>query len=72
MQKYERPGHEVPGDIVLMRMAGQPTHVGMVVARGVMLHTEDRVDSGLAKFDGFTWKNRIIGIYRHKALAVPG
>jgi len=69
MRGYDKPGDERPGDVVLMRMSGQPTHVGVVIAKGVMLHTEKDVNSATANIDGFTWKNRVIGIYRHRALA---
>jgi cell wall-associated NlpC family hydrolase len=57
-----------PGDVVLLRLSGLPIHVGLVVARGWMLHVEAKVDSILERFDGLEWRRRVLGIYRHVAL----
>ena len=50
-----------PLDIVLIEDAGEPRHVGLVVRRGCMLHTDavlgrariERYDSGLYQVAGF-------------------
>ena len=55
------------GDVVLMRLLGQPMHVGVVVAPGWMLHIEDGIDSCLERYDGAKWRRRVLGIYRHAA-----
>ena len=57
-----------PGDLVLLRLHGLPIHVGVVAARGWMLHVEAKVDSVLERFDGMEWRNRVFGVYRHAAL----
>jgi cell wall-associated NlpC family hydrolase len=62
------PGRERPGDVVLLRLHGLPVHVGVVAARGWMLHVEPKVDSVLERFDGLEWRNRVLGVYRHAAL----
>jgi cell wall-associated NlpC family hydrolase len=62
-------GVEQAGDVVLLRLRGLPVHVGIIVARGWMLHVEAKVDSVVERFDGLEWRNRILGIYRHDALA---
>jgi cell wall-associated NlpC family hydrolase len=69
MPRYEAPGREREGDIVHMRVAGEPGHVGIVIAPGQMLHACDGVDSVRCDFDGMEWKHRILGIYRHRDLA---
>lgn len=63
------PGPERPGDIVLLRLRGLPIHVGVVAARGWMLHIEPKVDSVLERFGGLEWRNRVLGIHRHDLLA---
>ena len=57
-------GHEQPGDVVLMRLMNQPMHVGMVVARGWMVHIEQGIDACLERYDGAKWQRRVLGIYR--------
>lgn len=64
-QEVQR-GEEQLFDGILIRMVGVPMHLAMVVAPGVMLHTEDGADSCIASYlDGIMWRNRIIGFYRH-------
>ncbi len=62
-------GAEQAGDVVLLRLRGLPIHVGLVVARGWMLHVEAKVDSVLERFDGLEWRRRVLGTYRHTALS---
>jgi cell wall-associated NlpC family hydrolase len=57
-------GRERPGDVVLMRLMNQPMHVGVVVARGWMLHIEEGIDACLERYDGAKWRRRVLGIYR--------
>lgn len=60
------PGEEKEGDVIMLRLGTLPRHVGMVVAPGIMLHTEDGKDSVVERYDSQVWKNRTIGIYRHR------
>jgi cell wall-associated NlpC family hydrolase len=58
-------GKELPYDGVLLRMAGYPIHVGLVVCDGLMLHTERGCDSALESYrDHLRWANRIEGFFR--------
>jgi len=52
------------GDVVLMRLAGRPIHVGLVIENGVMLHIEERINLCVEKYGSPLWKNRIVGVYR--------
>lgn len=61
-------GCERPGDVVLMRIGAVPMHVGLVVARGWMLHVCDGIDSTCERYDGLEWRSRIIGFFRHKGI----
>lgn len=60
-----------PGDGVLLRVRGQPIHVGVVVAPGWMLHIEQGIESVIERTDGPRWARRVIGIYRHAELDRP-
>lgn len=57
-----------PGDVMLLRLRGLPIHVGIVVAAGWMLHTHKAADAVLDRFGGIEWRNRVLGIYRHREL----
>jgi len=59
------PDHERLFDGILLRILGLPIHVGVIVARGFMLHTEYGVNSCLERYDRTLWSKRIIGIYRY-------
>ena len=55
------------GDIVLMRIAGQPCHIGVVCGTAGdrnMLHTLRGHDSALDRYDGTRWGARVEGFYR--------
>ena len=60
---------ERPGDLILMRHGRHACHIGMVVARGTMLHIEEGTDSSLDRYDGPRWRRRLAGIYRHATVA---
>lgn len=61
-------------DVVFMALRGLPCHVGLVITKGCMLHTE--VDRGcvIEKWGRAPWRGRdfdhIIGFYRHATYAV--
>ena len=63
------PVHAQPGDVVLLRMAGQACHVGLIVAPPYFLHTEPETESCLERLDSARWQRRIAGIYRPIDLA---
>ncbi len=63
-------GAERYGDGVLIRIAGAPAHIGVVLGNGRMLHVlMDGHDSCVESYRTPKWRPRIEGFYRHKALA---
>lgn len=62
-------GAERGGDVLLLRLWGRPSHVGVVVAPGWMLHVEEKLDSATEIYDGPVWRHRVAGVYRHALLA---
>ena len=54
-----------PGDAVVLKVRGEPVHVGVVVDRRRMLHVESGTDAVVERFDGALWAPRLIGFYRH-------
>lgn len=52
-------------DVIVCRVKGQPWHAGIVVSPNEMLHTQRYINAVVERYDGYTWKNRIIGSYRY-------
>lgn len=58
-------GEEKFGDVVVLRMRGQPIHVGLVIERGRMLHAEVGIGSVLDSYASARWALRVTGFYRY-------
>lgn len=58
------------GDVAAFRIGGQRRHVGVVVARGLMLHWIEGVDSCVERWDSPLWASRLIGFYRYSGPVV--
>ncbi len=52
-------------DVVLLRLVGQPAHVGVIAGRGLMMHVHAGIDVALERIDTLLWRRRIVGYYRH-------
>jgi cell wall-associated NlpC family hydrolase len=57
-------GAEQPGDVVLLRMQGQPIHVGIVIVPGDMLHTLKGLGACVENYRALRWRERVLGFYR--------
>ena len=53
------------GDAVVMRIMGEPWHVGLVVSRTQFLHAQTDHATVVDRLDSFRWLNRVAGLYRH-------
>jgi cell wall-associated NlpC family hydrolase len=58
-------GAELPGDGLLMSVAGRPIHIGVVIAGGRVLHIERDMGAIIESYRGFRLRKRIVGFYRH-------
>ncbi len=54
-----------PFDLLTFRRGRLDTHIGIVVAKGLMLHMAEEDCAKLERFDSGAWKNRLTGVYRH-------
>ncbi len=61
-------GQEKCGDIIVLRLSGFPTHIGVVIRKGIMLHILEGTNAVIESYRGALWKNRIIGIFRHSLM----
>ncbi|WP_188052257.1 NlpC/P60 family protein [Aureimonas fodinaquatilis] len=57
------------GDGVLMTLAGQPRHIGIVAAPGFVLHIERGMGSIIEPFTSPRISRRIVGLFRHRSAA---
>lgn len=53
------------GDVVVFKILGQPTHVGIVCGAGTFLHAREGSDSVIERLDSGAWKHRIEGFYTY-------
>ena len=63
-------GQEKPFDVMVVRMLNTPSHVGMVVRKGLLLHCCEGQNSTTVDYRRGEWiqPGKIVGIYRHKNL----
>lgn len=59
-------GHERLGDIIVLRLLGQPMHVGVVLGDRQMLHIEEGIDSAIESYAGARWQHRVFGFFRYR------
>ena len=57
------------GDIVLFRMMGFESHIGIVTEYPYFLHAKEGADSAIERVDSTNWEKRLIGIFRYKEAA---
>ena len=57
-------GEEQRGDLVLLRIIGQESHIGIVIEPGRFLHARKGVDSCVERYDSPTWARRVVAFYR--------
>ena len=59
------PGDERPGDAILFKMLGEPSHIGVIVEPGLFLHVRAGHLSCVENYLGAKWRPRVEGVYRH-------
>ena len=53
------------GSIVLFRVLGSESHVGIVVSKDQFLHVRENQDSAIENFSSAFWKKRIVGYFKY-------
>ena len=54
------------GDIVLFRMLGLQSHIGIITEYPYFLHAREGYSSSIERLDSTIWEKRVIGIFRYK------
>lgn len=62
---WEQLGEPEPGCVVLFRMFGSESHVGVAVSHTQFLHAREKYSSAVENFSSTEWKNRIVGYYKY-------
>ena len=62
-------GSEREFDLAVFRHGGIESHVGLVTARGRMLHVVEGQESYVEAFDQGRWKAKLVGLHRHQVFA---
>jgi len=63
--RWREVSPEQLGDVILLRVRGQPCHVGVVVARGKFLHSLEGTQSCVERYENLKWHRRTLGFYRY-------
>ncbi len=58
-QWIKREGREQPFDLILIYMQGLPWHLGLVVARGLMVHASEETYVAVERYTEARWVKRI-------------
>ncbi len=59
-------GEEKEFDIIIFRTMGLPTHVGVAIGDGFMIHSERSIGTCISNYrKELMWKKRIVGAYRY-------
>ena len=60
-------GQEKEFDILVFKILGLPTHIGVVINKGMMIHCEYGIGTHITEYNReFQWRKRLAGIYRYE------
>lgn len=59
-------GEEKEFDILVFKILGLPTHIGIVINKGMMIHCEYKIGTHITEYTReVQWRNRLAGVYRY-------
>lgn len=53
------------GDMVLFRMMGAESHIGVAIDEHSFIHVREGADTCIEKFDSPRWKHRVVGFFKY-------
>jgi len=66
------PGLERRGDVIVLRHASWPCHIGLIIRPGLMLHVDEVHGTYVENYRTGICKNQVISFHRHEQLASGG
>lgn len=60
-QAVDRPQ---PFDVILLKMGGIPSHVGIVIDRQRMIHCQRDIGTAIEKINSIRWRDNVAGFFR--------
>ncbi len=54
-----------PFDLAVLRIEGEPMHISMYIGAGKIIHCMKGVGTSIEALNSITWRDRIVGYYRH-------
>lgn len=61
----------VPGTLVLLRIRGSNTHIGIAISSTQFLHAREGQDSSIESFSNSHWNKRISGYFKYTEESLP-
>lgn len=58
-----------PGDVVVLRVKGRHSHIGLVLNSREMLHAQEGTEACVERYDGVLWGKRVVDFWRHESRA---
>jgi cell wall-associated NlpC family hydrolase len=59
-----------PGDVLLLRIFGQPWHCGLILTAPAFLHVDKTAGVVIERWDSLVWKKRIVAVHRYPGSSV--
>lgn len=63
-QKWQEVSRPQPFDVIVMKMKGFATHVGIVIDSQRMIHCQEGIGTSIEKFNSIRWRDNVVGFYR--------
>lgn len=64
-ESWEKLGAPEEGSVVLLRILGSETHVGVYLGGNQFLHIREGVDAAVESIDSAAWNRRVVGFYKY-------
>jgi hypothetical protein len=65
-ESWETLAEPEPGCVVLFRMFGSESHIGVAVSATQFLHAREKYASAVENFSSTEWNHRIVGYYKYR------
>lgn len=60
------------GDVVLLKVMGEPGHIGIMISPREMLHCMKGTNACIERIDGVRWRGRVLGYWRPSGMPPGG